>query len=116
MPARVSYPDDLTPTQVAEQSPLYRKFVEDFSEQDGLSMLESASHRPDRPRLDDYFADCIVVAIAYNCFTTYRERHAFFASTTDVTDWIKANVDFKPYAAIAGEMVDTYKKAFEVYL
>lgn len=115
MAARVHHPRELEPHEVVEISEKYRQFVNDFGPEDAAIILHCGAHRPDRPHLDDWFEDCIPVAIGYECISTWAEIHGFKATSEQLTEWIKTNVNLAPYDT-PGEMVSTYKKAFKEFV
>jgi len=118
MPAVVAHPVELTPADVAQISPLYNAFVAELGEHDAAIILHCGGHRKDRARLTDYLTDCVIVAISYECFTTFHANHGFANPTNVLRSWINTNVDFSAYTAaeLPGDMMDAYKKTFKAFL
>lgn len=107
-------PRELTPDEVKDISPLYRQFAAEFGTSDANQVLLGGAHHRTREKLDDWFADCVVVAIAYDCFTTFHEEHGFAASSEDIQAWVKKNIEMEKYKD--AKTVKTFKKKFKPYL
>lgn len=107
-------PTELTPEQVADISPLYHMFAARFGEEDANQMVYAGAHHRTREKKDDWFADCVIVAIAYECFTTHRLDHGFQAQPEDIEQWIKKFVPISQYAD--GKTVAAFRKKFRTYL
>lgn len=107
---------DLPATEVEMSSQTYRDFKASFGQTDAEQVLAAGSHDRERPRLDDYFVDCLAVAIGYDCFTKFHDHHGFNHPTDVYTDWIKTHVDFSPYADVKSSCVVRFKKKFKEFL
>lgn len=114
-PARKDDPVELSPEEVAKISPKYQEFATAFSEADANQVLTAGSHRRDRLKGADWFVDCLVVAISYECFTAHRDDHKFSAPSEDYLAWVEANVDFSEYQ-LPGDMMELYKKKFKRFI
>ena len=114
MPAKKQYPEELPADQVEKISPAYRDFKAFFGENDAKQVLVGGAHNRERERKSDYFVDCLVVAIAYDCFTTFNEMHQFTKDSHDYFNWIANKISI---GQISFEEYDnqTYKKKFAMF-
>ena len=114
MPARVDRPADKEIDQVSEESAVCRAFIDKFGRDDAIRILKCGLHHWDRIRSDDYFLDCLVVAIGYKCMTEFHEVHGFDASTDDLIEWIKSSITRDDLAAYEKkkEIIESHRKQF----
>lgn len=108
---------ELTADEVEQVSPVFRAFKEAFGTSDTEQILTSGAHDRERPRLTDYFVDCLVVAVAYNCFTQFHDQHGFNRPTSEYLEWIKSNngslFTISEYENAKGSGVMQYKRKFK---
>ncbi|QEM41588.1 hypothetical protein SEA_FORZA_121 [Gordonia phage Forza] len=113
MGARKAPIPELSPGEVALISPKYAQFVQHFSEADANRVLQSGSHLRERTRKTDYFIDCVAVAVAYDCFTTYHDEHGFESPSEEYLTWTRDNIPFAEYLGDKNSPVEGYKKKFK---
>lgn len=114
MAPRRTYPPELPASEVEKVSSTFRSFKEKFGEHDAEQVLTAGAHMRERTRTDDWFTDCLVVAIAYECFNTFHKEHAFEHDTDDYIDWIRDNVDLDSHReAEENSVMKDYHKKFK---
>lgn len=113
MPAAKADPIELTFSEVQETSLVCSKFADHFSVEDAKTVVNCGLHHRTRQRLEDPFVDCLVIGIAFDCFTTFREHHGFTASSEAIRQWIIAHVDLEPYRD--GDVMTNFKSKFKEF-
>lgn len=116
-----AYPADLQYDQVSAISAIYNDFAAAFSEHDAKQVLTAGAHSRERVRGTDYFVDCLVVAIAYDCFTTFSESHGFSHTSDEYFTWIRNMIKgnaftFEEYKNQKNSALDSFKKKFTQFL
>lgn len=95
--ARKEYLPERSVDEVESESPMFRKFKAQFGARDAEEILKCGAHMRERTHRDDWFVDCIVVAVVYECMTTYHTKHEFGSPSEDYFEWIKQHVDFSSH-------------------
>lgn len=99
--------------KVREESASCREFESLFGTQNTLAMLKCGAYRHERPRTDDYFMDCVNVAIGYTCLTVYYDHNGFEGDRDAIHDWVVENFPLDNYSdnkSMFVSMKKTYKE------
>lgn len=118
MPKPVKLEEELSLDQVKTISVSCRLFCDKFGDEDAQRVLDAGSHSRDRSRGEDYFVDCLAIAIAYECFSTFNADHGFSSSAELYMAWISEMIEsetisFEPYLDMKASHVLSYIKKFK---
>lgn len=101
--------------KVRESSATCRAFEEQFGTENTLAMLRCGAYRHERPRTDDYFMDCVNVAIGYTCLTAYYDHNGFTGDPEAVREWVIEHFPLDQYSDDKS-MFLSMKKTYKEYL